>query len=159
MTQNTSSIPTLFDWAGGMPVFEKLTRLFYQKVLKDPVLEPVFKHMSPDHQMHVAHFLAEVLGGPEWYSTSEGSHFKMIQKHLAKHLTEQHRQRWVSLLLETANEIKLPDDPEFRSAFVAYIEWGTRIAVINSNSDDLQMNPDEPMPKWGWGVPGGPYLG
>lgn len=158
MTQKTS-IPTLFEWAGGMPVFERLTELFYQKVLKDPLLEPVFKHMSPDHQVHVAHFTAEVLGGPEWYSTAEGSHFKMIQKHLSKHLTEQHRQRWVSLLLETADEISLPNDPEFRSAFVAYIEWGTRIAVINSNSDDLQMNPDEPMPKWGWGVPGGPYLG
>ncbi len=26
----------------------------------------------------------------------------------------------------------LPDDPEFRSAFAAYIEWGTRIAVTNS---------------------------
>ncbi|SDH36101.1 hemoglobin [Dyadobacter soli] len=154
-----SSIPTLFEWAGGMPVFEQLTKFFYQKVLQDPLLEPVFKHMSPEHQMHVAHFIAEVFGGPEWYSTADGNHFKMIQKHLNKHLTEQHRQRWVALLLETADEIRLPDDPEFRSAFVAYIEWGTRIAVINSNSDELQMNPDEPMPKWGWGVPGGPFLG
>ncbi len=158
MSEKTS-IPTLFEWAGGMPVFEKLTGLFYQKVLQDPLLEPVFKHMSPEHQLHVAHFIAEVLGGPEFYSTAEGSHFKMVRKHLGKHLTEQHRQRWVSLLLETADEISLPDDPEFRSAFVAYIEWGTRIAIINSNTDELQMNPDEPMPKWGWGVPGGPYLG
>lgn len=153
-----ATIPTLFEWAGGMPVFERLTELFYQKVLKDPLLEPVFKHMSPEHQLHVAHFIAEVMGGPEWYSSAEGSHFKMIQKHLNKHLTEQHRRRWVSLLLETADEIGLPDDPEFRSAFIAYIEWGTRIAVINSNNDDLQMNPEEPMPKWGWGVPGGPYM-
>jgi hemoglobin len=92
------------------------------------------------------------------YSTEEGSHFKMIQKHLSKHLTEQHRKRWVALLLETADEINLPDDPEFRSAFVAYIEWGTRIAVLNSNTDELNMNLDEPMPAWGWGVPGKPYL-
>jgi hemoglobin len=153
----TLSIPSLYEWAGGMPVFEKLTDLFYQKVLQDPLLEPIFKHMSQEHQRHVAHFIAEVMGGPEWYSTKEGSHFRMIQKHLAKHLTEQHRKQWVSLLLETADEISLPDDPEFRSAFVAYIEWGTRIAVINSNKSDLLMNPDEPMPKWGWGVPGGPY--
>jgi hemoglobin len=106
--------------------------------------------MSKEHQLHVAHFIAEVFGGPKIYSIEEGSHFKMIQKHLSKHLTEQHRKRWVLLLLETADEINLPDDPEFRSAFVAYIEWGTRIAVLNSN-------PDEPMPAWGWGVPGKPY--
>ena len=159
MNEPVKTIPTLYEWAGGMSAFEKLTEKFYDKVLKDPLLEPVFKHMSTEHQLHVAHFIAEVFGGPEMYSTEEGSHFKMIQKHLAKHLNEQHRKRWVSLLIETADEMGLPDDPEFRSAFVAYIEWGTRIAVINSNTEELNMNPDEAMPKWGWGVPGGPYLG
>ena len=152
-----NKIPTLFAWAGGMPAFEKLTSVFYNKVLHDELLEPVFRHMSPHHQMHVAHFLAEVFGGPSTYSASEGSHFKMIQKHLGKHLTEQHRKRWVQLLLESADEINLPDDPEFRSAFVAYIEWGTRIAVLNSNESSITMNPDEPMPVWGWGVPGKPF--
>lgn len=155
--QTENHIPTLYEWAGGMPVFEKLTDLFYKKVLQDALLEPVFKHMSQEHQLHVAHFIAEVFGGPKMYSTEEGSHFKMIQKHLSKHLTEQHRKRWVNLLLETADEINLPDDPEFRSAFVAYIEWGTRIAILNSNIEDLEMNPDEPMPAWGWGIPGKPY--
>jgi hemoglobin len=150
-------IPTLYEWAGGMPVFEQLTDLFYKKVLKDELLEPIFRHMSPGHQLHVAHFIAEVFGGPKMYSSEEGSHFKMIQKHLSKHLTEQHRQRWVSLLLATTDEIGLPDDPEFRSAFVAYIEWGTRIAVLNSHTYDLAMNHEEPMPVWGWGVPGKPY--
>ncbi len=151
------NIPTLYEWAGGMAAFEKLTNVFYEKVLKDALLEPIFKHMSSEHQLHVAHFIAEVFGGPEMYSTAEGSHFKMIQKHLAKHLTEQHRKRWVQLLIESADEINLPDDPEFRSAFVAYIEWGTRIAVINSNTTEFNMKPDEPMPSWGWGVPGKPF--
>src|SRR6188474_1283432 len=151
-------IPSLYEWAGGMPVFEKLTNVFYAKVLRDELLEPVFKHMSTDHQLHVAHFIAEVFGGPEMYSTAEGGHFKMIQKHLAKHLTEQHRKRWVELLLLSADEIELPADPEFRSAFVAYIEWGTRIAVLNSNEAEIIMNQNEPMPIWGWGVPGKPFM-
>ncbi len=155
--ENNSTIPTLYEWAGGMKTFETLMDVFYKKVLKDALLEPIFKHMSPEHQVHVAHFVAEVFGGPAMYSTEEGTHFKMIQKHLSKHLTEEHRKRWAALLIESADEIRLPDDPEFRSAFVAYIEWGTRIAVLNSNIDDLKMNPDEPMPKWGWGVPGKPF--
>jgi len=132
---------------------------FYDKVLQDDILEPVFKHMSAEHRLHVAHFVAEVLGGPTVYSTSEGSHFNMIKKHLQKHLTEKHRKRWMELLLETADELALPADPEFRSAFMAYLEWGTRIAIINSNMDDVTEDPNVPMPKWGWGVPGGPFLG
>ena len=152
------AVPSLYEWAGGMDIFVKLIVLFYEKVLKDEVIGPVFRHMSLDHQRHVAHFIAEVFGGPKTYSESEGSHHKMIQKHLGKHLTEAQRKRWVALLLESADEINLPDDPEFRSAFVAYIEWGTRIAVLNSNTDASPITPDTPMPEWGWGVPGKPYL-
>jgi hemoglobin len=155
--QNKRPIPTLYEWAGGMPVFEKLFDSFYDKVLVDDVLEPVFKHMSPQHRLHVAHFVAEVLGGPKVYSQSEGDHFEMIKKHLQKHLTEKHRKRWMELLLETADELALPADPEFRSAFLAYLEWGTRIAIINSNASDTNEPPDTPMPMWGWGVPDGPY--
>lgn len=159
MKNETQPIPTLYEWAGGMPAFVTLFDKFYDKVLADPILEPVFKHMSPDHRLHVAHFVAEVLGGPKTYSESEGSHFKMIQKHLSRHLTQEHRKRWVELLLQTADELDLPADPEFRSAFVAYLEWGTRIAIINSNVDEVNESPDVPMPVWGWGVPGGPYQG
>lgn len=151
------SIPTLFEWAGGMPAFENLFQLFYDKVLQDPLLEPVFRHMSPEHRKHVAYFVAEVLGGPKEYSKEGGSHFHMISKHLSRHLTEAHRKRWMGLLLETADELNMPDDPEFRSALVGYLEWGTRIAVINSQQDSAPISEKEPMPEWGWGVPGGPY--
>jgi hemoglobin len=156
-TNDKPGVPTLYEWAGGMPAFENLFDKFYDKVLADEVLEPVFKHTSLQHRLHVAHFVAEVLGGPKLYSQSEGSHFQMIIKHLQKHLTEEHRMRWMGLLLETADELSLPDDPEFRSAFLAYLEWGTRIAILNSNADNTAESPETPMPQWGWGVPGGPY--
>ena len=118
-TDIKGEVPTLYEWAGGMQAFEKLFDKFYDKVLADDVLEPVFKHMSPQHRLHVAHFVAEVLGGPKIYSQSEGSHFEMIKRHLQKYLTEKHRKRWMDLLLETADQLSLPDDPEFRSAFLA----------------------------------------
>lgn len=152
-----STPPTLYEWAGGMHVFEELIVKFYDKVVEDELLKPIFEHMSEEHQKHVAHFIAEVFGGPKLYTKKGGSHHGMIQKHLSKHLTEKRRRRWMNLLLETADEINLPDDPEFRSAFVAYLEWGTRLAVINSNLTEVDMSDNEPMPTWGWGVPGGPY--
>ncbi|MCB9813771.1 MAG: globin, partial [Pseudomonadales bacterium] len=108
-------------------------------------------------QLKVAHFISEVLGGPKLYTQNGGSHFGMIKKHFQKHITEKQRKRWMELLLETADELKLPDDPEFRSAFVGYLEWGTRLAVINSNIEEILMDTNQPMPKWGWGETGGPY--
>lgn len=140
-------------------MLEELTKLFYANVLQDDLLYPVFKDMSAVHTQHVAHFIAEVFGGPELYTRGhDGSHAKMVAHHIGKLLTEAQRQRWISLLLQSADELHLADDPEFRSALVAYLEWGSRIAVINSNLTDNPVPPEAPMPKWGWGVPGGPYI-
>src|ERR1044072_1383272 len=151
-------IPSLYEWAGGQEAFEQLTSVFYAKVLKDDLLFPVFQHMSADHSKHVAHFIAEVFGGPKLYSEGKkGSHATMVAHHLGKMLDEPKRKRWMALLLETADEVGLADDPEFRSALVAYLEWGSRIAVINSTAEVNPVNEQEPMPKWGWGEPGGPY--
>ena len=153
------TIPTLYEWAGDMQTFENLFQEFYDKVLQDELLEPVFCSMSPEHRRHVAHFVAEVFGGEKLYTQEDnGSHARMIGRHIGKMLTEEMRQRWVQLLLQTADEVGLKSDPEFRSAFVGYIEWGTRIAVINSNLSKVPIAPDESMPRWGWGETGGPYI-
>ena len=154
----TTRIPSLYEWMGGQEIFEKLFATFYQKVLADDLLSPLFKNMSPEHIKRVSHFVAEVFGGPQSYSTEDkGSHSIMVGKHLGKMLTEQKRQRWMQLLLQTADEIGLKSDPEFRSAFVSYFEWGTRIAIANSQLIENPMT-HEPMPKWGWGETGGPYI-
>jgi len=153
-------IPSLYEWAGGQEALEQLTSVFYAKVLKDDLLFPVFHHMSADHSKHVAHFIAEVFGGPKLYSEGDkGSHATMVAHHLGKMLDEPKRKRWMALLLETADEVGLANDPEFRSALVGYLEWGSRIAVINSTAEMNPVNEQEPMPKWGWGEPGGPYQG
>jgi hemoglobin len=153
------NIPTLFEWAGDMNTFQQLFDTFYQRVLKDDILGEVFKNMSPEHVNHVAHFVAEVFGGAKLYTTADhGSHAKMIGKHIGKMLTEDMRQRWMKLLLQTADDVGLKSDPEFRSAFVGYLEWGTRIAVINSQLTESPVAESEPMPTWGWGETGGPYI-
>ena len=151
-------IPTLFEWLGGNEALIRLTTRFYQHVKGDAVLAPVFAHMGADHPGHVAAFLGEVLGGPASYSEQHGGHAHMVQQHLNRHLSQEQRRRWVSLLLETADELSMPDDPEFRSALVGYLEWGSRLAVINSQPG-ATADHDAPMPKWGWGEVKGPYQG
>ncbi len=148
--------PTLFEWMGGLPRLHALTTLFYSRVPQDPLLAPVFANMSPSHVEHVADFIAEVFGGPKTYSERHGGHHAMIRRHLGRALTEAQRRRWMSLLLDCADEVGVPTDPEFRSAFVAYIEWGTRLAVINSQPG-ADVSGDAPMPAWGWGEAKGPY--
>jgi hemoglobin len=153
-------VPTLYDWLGGLDVLNRLTTRFYEHAKGDVLLGRVFAHMGGDHPSRVAAFLAEVFGGPTTYSNKHGGHSHMIQQHLDRHLTQEQRRRWVALLLETADELRLPDDPEFRSALVGYLEWGSRLAVINSQTG-AKVEESAPMPKWGWGEVKvkGPYTG
>jgi hemoglobin len=146
----SDSPPTLYEWAGGAEARERLTETFYAKVREDPLLEPVFRGMDRDHPKYVAMWLGEVFGGPARYTDERGGYPHMMHKHLNRALTEEMRRRWVSLICDAADEESLPGDPEFRSAFVAYIEWGTRIAVVNSQPG-ASPPPRAPVPHWGWG--------
>lgn len=150
--------PTLYEWAGGMEIFEQLTDIFYRRVKDEPLLASLFEDMAPDHARYVGHFIAEVFGGPSVYSDERGGHANMIMHHIGKRLTPEQRTRWAHLICECADEAGMPDDPEFRSAFVGYIEWGSRLALINSQPG-ADANPDSPMPVWNWGAVGGPYQG
>lgn len=151
-------IPTLYEWIGGGDAILRLFSRFYERVPGDAILAPVFAAMPPGHAAHVAQFVGEVLGGPAGYTAEHGGHPAMIRKHLGRALGEVQRRRWIELLLDCADEVGVPTDPEFRSALVAYLEWGSRLAVQNSQPG-VQAVEDAPMPRWGWGVPGGPYRG
>lgn len=149
--------PTLYEWIGGSHTLNALTDEFYQRVKSDDLLGPVFERMDANHPAHVAAFIGEVFGGPKTYSLEHGGHPEMIRHHLNRHLSEPQRRRWINLLLDTYTELDAPDDPEFASALVGYLEWGSRLAVMNSQPG-ADVNEDAPMPQWGWGETGGPYL-
>jgi CDGSH-type Zn-finger protein/truncated hemoglobin YjbI len=148
--------PTLFEWAGGLPALTRMTRLFYEKyVPDDPLLAPLFADMSADHPQRVAKWLAEVFCGPKRYSDEYGGYTRMISQHVGKGLSEDQRARWVALMQRSARDAGLPNDPEFRSAFSSYIEWGSRLAVENSQSG-AHPPPNMPMPRWDWNTAAGP---
>ncbi len=148
--------PTMFEWCGGLPALTRMTRLFYEKhVPQDPMLAPLFANMSADHPQRVAKWLGEVFGGPPRYSEEYGGYPRMISQHVGKCLTEEWRTRWVSLLLQSAREAGMPNDAEFAAAFQSYLEWGSRLAVENSQTTS---HPPEgmPMPHWDWSTGAGP---
>lgn len=145
-------VPTLYEWAGGSEAFERLVFTFYDLTLKDDLLRPFFEHMSDQHKLYVAYWLIEVFGGPEKYSEVHGKmkgHPRMIHAHLKLTITEPARVRWIQLMQQAADIEHFPSDPEFRSAFVAYFEWGTRMQQVFLSGVPVPEN--SPVPKWGWG--------
>ena len=148
MTKPTS---TLYEWAGGQEAFDRLINAFYDRVEADDLISPLFPGgVSKEHRRNVTAWWCEVLGGPARYTEELGGYERMVDKHRDLAITPEQRFRFASLMSLAADDAGLPADPEFRSAFVAYLEWGTRLAMHNSQPD-ADVVEHAPVPRWGWG--------
>jgi hemoglobin len=145
-------VPSLLEWAGGEPAIRRLIDAFYDRVEGDDLLSPFFPGgVSEHHRAHVTTWWVEVFGGPATYTEELGGYEAMLAHHRGLAITSEQRFRFASLMSLAADDAGLPADPEFRAALVGYLEWGTRIAVHNSQPG-AEVIEHAPVPRWGWGV-------
>jgi hemoglobin len=146
-----AATPTLYEWAGGRPAIEAMIDAFYDRVERDDLLSPLFPGgVGHEHRDHVTTWWAEVFGGPARYTDEHDGYERMLGMHRDLGITPEQRFRFASLMSLAADDAGLPSDPEFRSALVAYLEWGTRLALANSQPG-AEVVEHAPVPRWGWG--------
>lgn len=153
MSSSRASGPdkTLFEWAGGEEAIGAMIDRFYDRVEQDAELSAYFPGgVSAEHRLHVTWWWSEVFGGPSRYTEERGGYRRMVDHHRDLGITPDHRRTFVSTMSMAADDAGLPDDPEFRSALLAYLEWGTRLAMSNSHPGAAVVE-DAPVPRWGWG--------
>ncbi len=130
---------------------------FYDRVERDDLISPLFPGgVSREHRSHVTAWWIEVFGGPARYTSDLGGYERMLAHHRDLGITVEQRRRFVSLMSVAADDAGLPADPEFRSALLAYLEWGTRLAFENSQPG-AAVAEHAPVPRWGWGRRPPPY--
>jgi hemoglobin len=141
---------SLYDDAGGLDGLRRLSNAFYERVLADELLAPVFAHFTPAHVEHVAVWLAEVFGGPADFTARLGGHQALLRSHLGLEIRDEHRQRWLQLMADAIGEV-LPGRPELAAALMSYFEWGTAIAQDVSR-DPVGTDLGQPglTPRWGY---------
>jgi hemoglobin len=151
MAAKDDTAPTLFEWAGGEEAIVRLIDAFYDRVEEDELLSPFFPGgVGEEHRRNVVAWWSEVFGGPDRYTRELGGYEQMLAKHRGLGITQEQRFRFASLMSRAADDAGLPDDPEFRSALIAYLEWGTRLAMRNS-LPGAEVAQHAPVPRWGWG--------
>jgi hemoglobin len=147
-----SEPPTIYEWGGGREAFARWLDVFYDLVEGDELLGPLFGgRVGEEHRTHATSWWCEVMGGPAEYTEHLGGYPHMVGRHLGLGITPEQRLHFVTLLSRAADSSGLPDDPEFRAAIIGYAEWGTRLAVHNSQPG-AEVPEHAPVPRWGWGV-------
>ena len=148
----TDDTPSLHVWAGGDAAFRRLIEAFYDRVEQDRRFDRLFPGgVSQEHRDHVVLWWIEVFGGATGYTRELGGYRVMLDHHRGLEITAEERLAFATLMSLAADDAELPADPEFRAAFMGYVEWGTRLALHNS-AVDAEVVEQAPVPHWGWGV-------
>jgi hemoglobin len=147
--------PTLFEFAGGEPALLALARAHHVRCLADPLLNHAFSHPGhPQHVERLAWYWGEALGGPPRYSEACGGQSWMQATHSGNGPMEDMGSRFVECFVAAADDAGLPDDPEFRAALRAYMEWAVADVLVYSPHGSRVPN-GLPLPHWGWDGPAG----
>jgi hemoglobin len=152
MEMSTPPTPhqSLYEHAGGEPALHRLEQIFYNSVLADPLLQPLFGEGRPEHIDHLTMFTAESFGGPDAFTRELGFRH-LIDVHRGLRINETQRQRFVELYMAALDRADMPSDPAFRDAVREHVEFGSRVAMQNSNAEtEDQLHPLRVVPRWTW---------
>jgi hemoglobin len=143
-------VPSLYEFAGGEEALHRLEQCFYDSVLRDPLLQPLFGAGQPEHVDHLTAFTAESFGGPDRFSREVGFEH-LIAVHRGLRITEAQRQRFIELYVAALDAAEMPADDDFRAAVMEHLDFGTRVAMQNSHAEtDDQLHPLREVPHWTW---------
>jgi hemoglobin len=142
--------PSIYEFAGGEQAFLALAAAHHERCLQDPELSHPFSYgVNPEHIERLAAYWAEVLGGPTRFSESFGGHSAMLEIHARQGSGPEFGPRFVACFMQAADDVQLPDDPDFRAAIRAYMEWAV-LEVDSYAPTDSRVPADLPMPRWSW---------
>ncbi|UDY24468.1 globin [Nocardioides sp. Kera G14] len=121
---------TFFDQIGGLPTIQRVVAKFYEGVVDDPILGPMYPvDDMAGAQERLTHFLAQYWGGPSTYSEQRG-HPRLRMRHAPYAVTREARDHWLALFRAGLDEVDLT--PEQDAEFWSYV---TRAADFMINAD------------------------
>jgi hemoglobin len=143
--------PTLYEFAGGEQAFELFAAVLHERCLADPELNHPFSHpgQHPRHIQRLAAYLAEAFGGPAAYSAGCADQAYVVGLHAGNGDMSDLGRRFADCFMLAADDAGWPDDPQFRAAIRAYIDWAVG-SVALSHPHDTDIPAGLPLPRWSW---------
>jgi hemoglobin len=117
----------LYDEVGGEPVFRQLVDRFYDGVMLDPILRPLY----PDEDLTAARerlrmFLEQYWGGPTTYSDERG-HPRLRMRHAGWAIGARERDAWLGHMRVAVDSLEVTDAA--RQAIWEHVERAAEMLV------------------------------
>jgi hemoglobin len=119
---------SIYELAGGEPVFRELVQRFYASVGADPVLRAVYPEDDfAGATERLTLFLIQYWGGPSTYSEQRG-HPRLRMRHQPFAIGQRERDAWLGHMTAAVESLDLA--PAVRKALLDYFETAST-AMIN----------------------------
>ncbi|NCV74444.1 globin [bacterium] len=126
---------SLFEEVGGTPFFDRLVERFYEGVVTDDVLLPLYPEQSDlsGAKERLTLFLQQYWGGPTTYSDERG-HPRLRQRHFPFVIGERERDRWMVHMMAAVDELS-PND-SVHQQLMEYMAMAST-AMINTRRETI----------------------
>jgi hemoglobin len=105
---------SFFEAVGGEETFRRLVHRFYEGVVDDPLLRPLYPEDDLDGaEERLRMFLIQYWGGPSDYSQQRG-HPRLRMRHAPFVIGEPQRDAWLKHMGDAVQSLDLPPEQEKR---------------------------------------------
>ncbi|GAA4558131.1 globin [Planotetraspora kaengkrachanensis] len=120
---------SFFEAVGGEEIFRRLVHRFYEGVVEDPLLRPLYPEDDLDGaEERLRMFLIQYWGGPNDYSQQRG-HPRLRMRHAPFVIGEPERDAWLKHMGDAVQSLDLP--PELEKQLWDYLVYAAH-SMINA---------------------------
>ena len=121
LTRKSEGTP--FERWGGQEFFDVLVEHFYEGVVTDPLLRPMYPDDLAESKSHLALFFAQYWGGPDKYNQLRG-HPRLRARHNPFIIGRAEAEAWMRHMTAAVDAMDMaPDD---RTELVEYLSMAAR---------------------------------
>jgi len=144
---------SVYDVMGGAEAVLRLARAWHARVLADEVVSHAFSHgFRDDHDVRLAAYWAEQLGGPATFTETMGDQSTVLRMHSGNGEHQDMDRRAEACFAQALEDAALPADPRLRAALTDWFRWG--VDVMDSHPETADDVPAGlPFPRWSWDGP------
>jgi hemoglobin len=144
-------VSTVYDAAGGTPGLLRLAEAWHARVMADEIVSHAFSHgFRPDHDVRLAAYWAEALGGPATYSERYGGETDVVRIHSGNGPHEEMDRRAIACFDQALDDVGLGANAPLRQLLHDYFAWATTTSMAQYHDSAGEVPEGLSIPRWSW---------
>jgi hemoglobin len=142
---------SVYAAAGGSEGMLRLARAWHSRVMADEVVSHAFSHgFHPQHDVRLAAYWTEALGGPAAFSGVYGSETSVVRIHSGNGPHQDMDRRAIACFDQALEDVGLGAAEPVRQVLHDYFAWATTVAMTRYHESADDVPEDLSIPRWSW---------